>query len=82
MKRFIRNKKTLQYLKSDGLWTNDIKSAMVFADAMCVNLICMQRKLEDVEAVLVIGEQPSPHDIIVPLPYLDPSTGRPWLPTQ
>jgi hypothetical protein len=83
MKRFIRHRKTRKFLTSDGLWVSGHQAARVFADIKAVCAAMQQHQLENVESVLMLGDDLSKgQDIIVPLPFLDPKTGRPWVPKE
>ena len=80
MKRFIRHRKTREFLMRDGQWTLDWRAAMVFLDVKSTYEEFKLRNLKEVESVVIIDDDPTEvYDIAVPLPYLDPTTGQPWL---
>ncbi len=83
MKRVIRHRITHAFLTNDGQWSTDYAAAKLFADAKAVCDEFESRDLKEVEGLLVPEENPSEfYKPIVPLPALDPTTGKPWLPTQ
>jgi hypothetical protein len=70
MKRLIRNKKTQQYLTSNGTWTADHRAAMFFASGKAAQATWLAQGLQDSEEILILGDEPSAqYDIIVPLPF-------------
>jgi hypothetical protein len=43
---------------------------MIFANVKAVEAICQAQSLQDVEEVLMVGDEPSArYDVIVPLPF-------------
>ena len=56
----------------DSNGVSDVKS-------VCVAL--ERHNLKDVESVLIVEDELSePYELVVPLPLLNPATGRPWSP--
>ena len=68
MKRFIRNKLTREFLNADGTWTQDLSKARDFPNMLAVSKVQKDRRLEDIELVLVTADKPSETDVVLPLP--------------
>jgi hypothetical protein len=67
MKRVIRDKSTLAYLKA-GSWVSDFNAADGFANTTSALDACQKHKLNNVELVLILGEKPSnQYDVVLPL---------------
>jgi hypothetical protein len=67
IKRVIRHKSTLEYLKS-GSWVSDFNLADWFADIKSALDACQKHKLNNVELVLILGEKPSEqYDVVLPI---------------
>jgi hypothetical protein len=69
MKRLIRNKRTGQFLKSEGSWTKASSEAMSYPNVRSVIAAKDQFNLRDVEIVLMVQEKPSRYDVVLPLDY-------------
>ena len=83
MKRVIRHRTTHAFLTEGGQWSPDYSAAKGFPDTKAVCEEFKLRKLKEVESVLISEEDPSEfYKPIIPLPTLDPTTGKPWLPTM
>ena len=79
MKRLIRNKATGKFLARDGQWTPDHRAALVFPDIKALCAVLQTLDVEGLESVLQAGEEPSKrYDVVVPLPFRDPESGKPW----
>lgn len=67
VKRVIRRKGGGVYLSADGKWVADSRLAQDFANAEMALSAVQGLRLQNVELVLLIGEQPSEYDIALPL---------------
>ena len=67
MKRVVRSKVTREYLRIDGEWSHCLEQAYCFPSTPSVLEIVQKQKLTNVEMVLMINEQPTNWDIVLPL---------------
>ena len=65
---------THHYLQADGAWSSRLEEAHCFVSTPNVLEMVQTYKLTNVEMVLMIQEQPTPWDIVLPLrPQLLPN---------
>jgi hypothetical protein len=67
MKRLIRDKGTKQFLTKEGSWTADISAAEDFGNAELAIAAKYNHNLNAVELVMMMEEQPSTYDVVLPL---------------
>ena len=67
MKQLIRNKATLEFLKTDGTWTRDASDAWDFTDMRSVVVTRRKYNLQDVELLRLNGDRLSTQDVVLPL---------------
>ena len=77
MTRLLRNKLTKEYFRRDGTWTKDTAAAREFQDIRSVVKAEQEHQLQNIELVLLMGDQPSTYDVVLPL-----GTGTPKRNTQ
>jgi hypothetical protein len=65
MRRLIRNRRTHEYLGTDGKWTRDHEAALKFPDAMSLIQHALRLPEPDLDYVMMEGDTPSPYDLIV-----------------
>ena len=83
MNRLLRDKRTGRFLAQDGTWTADHHAALVFPDIKALCAALQHLDVQGLESVLVSGEALSErYDAVMPLPFIDPMTGKPWQPTE
>jgi hypothetical protein len=56
-RRLVRNKKSHQYFKHDGQWTDNLGEAADFPDLQSVVQLCGSHKLKDVELVMKFEDE-------------------------
>jgi hypothetical protein len=71
MKRLIRRRTTNEFLKADGTWTQDVSEAREFPNILAASKTQQERCLINIELVLVVGDNPSERDLVLPLPPSD-----------
>jgi hypothetical protein len=67
MKRLIRNRATKAYLAAAGGWTIDYAAAAIFPDTATLIRQAQEINGAHLEEVLMLGDQPSDQDVIIPL---------------
>jgi len=67
MKRVVRNRVTSQYLQLDGSWCSQLEEAYSFLNTLTALETVQNHKLYNVEMILMIHEQPTAWDIVLPL---------------
>jgi hypothetical protein len=67
MKRVVRSKVTQQYLQADGTWSSRLDQACCFLNTPTVLDTVQKYQLTNVEMVLMIADQPTNWDIVLPL---------------
>ena len=67
MKRLIRSKRNRKFLAPDGSWTKDTSAALAFSDIRAVVKARQEHRLENIELLLLMEDQPSQYDIVLPL---------------
>lgn len=68
MRRVIRNKKSRAFLKADGGWAVDFRSAHYFPDTQSAMAACAQHGVTGAELLLIMGPEPcADYDIALPL---------------
>jgi hypothetical protein len=67
MKRLIRNQQTKAYLAAGGGWTTDHADARSFESVMTLITEAVALPETALEEVLMMGEEPSGFDVILPL---------------
>ena len=67
MKRVVRSRVTQQYLQADGNWSSRLEEACAFLSTPTVLDTVQKYQLTNVEMVLMIADQPTTWDIVLPL---------------
>lgn len=68
MRRVIRNKKSRAFLKADGGWAVDFRSAYTFPDIQSAITACARQGVLGAELLLIMGPEPcADYDIALPL---------------
>ena len=70
MKHLVRNRATQAYLCADGGWSENVSVAVRFEDTMSMLTEILTLGVVDktnLEMVLMIGEEPSSLDVVLPL---------------
>ena len=67
MKRLIRDKRTKKFLTVTGSWTTDVSAAEDFGNIELVIRDEQHHSLTDVELLMVLEDEPSSYDIVLPL---------------
>jgi acid phosphatase class B len=64
--KVIRHKGTQAFFATGG-WTADFEAAEKFSDTLSVLKAQQEYRLKNVEVVLVMGDKPSPYDVVLHL---------------
>lgn len=67
MKTLIRSRTTNKYLDANGSWTSNPNQAIGFADTRAIISAVQFHRLVSVEMVILMGEKPGKHDVVVGL---------------
>src|SRR6516225_3300390 len=68
MRRVVRNKKSHAFLKADGGWAVDFRSAYSFPDTRSAMAACTRHGVAGAELLLIMGPEPcADYDIALPL---------------
>ena len=67
MKRVVRSKLTQKYFQADGNWSSCLDKAYNFVNTHLVLETVRNYRLTDVELILMIADQPTVWDIVLPL---------------
>lgn len=67
LKHTIRSKATRTYLSADGKWVSDCRLAQDFQTPAVAISEVRKLKLRDVELVLLMGQQGSEYDVVLPM---------------
>jgi hypothetical protein len=73
VQRLLRNKATRLYFGKNGDWTRECAEAWHFGSVMALLTMSSRLGSVELEEVLMLDREPSPFDVVVPLPPRQPT---------
>jgi hypothetical protein len=67
VQRLLRDRATLEYLCPDGTWGRDIALARKFQDIQEVLSVASSIPAKDLEVLMILSDEPSVYDIVLPI---------------